>query len=85
MGEVVVTQADRALLDAIYNGDFAFKPKREREVLGAFARHREQARREGLEDAVREVEAWFPCGTIDKPEFAAGKALREAIRKLKGD
>lgn len=45
------------------------------------ARHREQARRDALEEAANEVEAWFPCGTIDKPEFAAGKALRDAIRR----
>jgi len=45
----------------------------------------QQARREALEEAEREVGQWFPCGTIDKPEFGAGKALREAIRKLKGD
>lgn len=83
MGEI--TQADRALLEAIYNGDFAFKPKREREVLGAIAHHREQARSEAMEEAAREVEAWFPCGTIDYPEFAAGKALRDAIRKLKDE
>lgn len=85
---VEVTQADRIaaapmavlaeMRDLILAGkaDHYAKP---------FARHREQARREALEDAVREVEAWFPCGTIDKPEFGAGKALREAIRKLKGD
>lgn len=41
----------------------------------------QQARAEALEDAAKEVKAWFPCGTIDKPEFAAGKALRGIIGK----
>lgn len=51
-------------------------------LLETLAAHREQARREALEEAAREVEAYFPCGTIDKPEYAAGKALRDAIRGL---
>ena len=42
----------------------------------------EAGRKAGLEQAAREVEQWFPCGTIDDPRHAAGKALRDAIRGL---
>ena len=30
--------------------------------------------------AVKDVETWFPCGTIEQERYSSGEALRESIR-----
>ena len=62
-------------------------PRAEFDMLLALLREAEaKARLQGaraMQDAAAaDVATWFPHGTMDKPEFAAGKALHDSIRAL---
>ena len=46
------------------------------------AAEREDAARRALEAAAADVEEWFPCGKIDEPKHAAGRAMRNSIRAI---
>ncbi len=39
-------------------------------------------RRQMQSECAAEIQAWFPCDTINDPRYAAGKALLAAIRAI---